>query len=90
MSGTKKSENAYVDSSAGENSSESNPAAKTIIHNGKTYFCHPIYINYAGSEDGYIINLKRLIPRKGLLNSTGYFQTAVYSDDGKKKVVRIS
>ena len=84
MKKNQKSENAYVDSSAGENSSESNPAAKTIIHNGKTYFCHPLYDNFGCSTDGYVINRKRLIPRKGKLNSTGYLTTAVYSN-GKQK-----
>ena len=86
MKKNQKSKIAYVNFSAGENSSTQIPAINTVFHDGKTYYVHPIYINYAGSEDGYIINLKRLIPRKGLLNSTGYFQTAVYSDDGRKKL----
>ena len=61
--------------SVGNQSSLPKPTAKTIIHNEKVYYIHPIYTNYAASKDGYIINLKRLIPRKGRLHSTGYFQT---------------
>ena len=38
MKKNQKSKIAYVDSSAGENSSEENPATKTIIHDGKTYY----------------------------------------------------
>ena len=73
MSGTKKLDNAYVCSQAGENAFSKIPAAKTIIHNGKTYYVHHKYDNYAGSEDGYVINLKRLIPSKGHLHPTGYY-----------------
>ena len=79
---------AYVCSQAGENASSSIPASKTIINDGKTYYVHPIYNNYAGSEDGYIINRKRLIPRKGRLNLTGYLETTVRSDDCKIKIYK--
>ena len=70
--------------SVGNQSSLPKPTAKTIIHNEKVYYIHPIYTNYAASKDGYIINLKRLIPRKGRLHSTGYFQTDVYHNGRKK------
>ena len=40
--------------------------------NDKTYFIHPIFQNYAASADGYIINRKRLEPRKGYLSENGY------------------
>ena len=86
MSGTKKSDNTYVDFPAGENSSEQIPAINTVIHDGKKYFIHPIYNNYGCSTDGYIINCKRLVPRKGRLNLTGYLQTYVYNQNGKKNI----
>ena len=50
---------AYVCSQAGENASSQIPATNTVIYDGKTYYCHPIYHNYAASKDGYIINRKR-------------------------------
>ena len=84
MSGTKKSDNEYVDFPASENSSTQIPATNTLIHDGKTYFIHPIYNNYGCSKDGYVINRKRLIPRKGDLHLTGYFRTTVYNQNGKK------
>ena len=61
-----------LDSSAGEKS-----LAKTIIHNEKTYYCHPIYTNYGSSKDGYIINRKTLKPTKGRLRRTGYLDIVV-------------
>ena len=73
-----------LDSSAGENSSTKILASNTVFYEGKTYFIHPIYNNYAGSEDGYIINCKRLIPRKGILHLTGYLQTSVCNQNGIK------
>ena len=84
MSGTKKSDNEYVDFPASENSSTKILATNTLIHDGKTYFIHPIYNNYGCSKDGYVINRKRLIPRKGDLHLTGYFRTTVYNQNGKK------
>ena len=60
-----------MDSQVGENLAKTIPTTKTIIHDGKTYYIHPIYDNYAASEDGYIINRKKLIPKKGRLQSTG-------------------
>ena len=42
-------------------------------HNDKTYFIHPTFQNYAASADGYIINRKRLEPRKGYLSENGYY-----------------
>ena len=41
--------------------------------NDKTYFIHPTFQNYATSADGYIINRKRLEPRKGYLSENGYY-----------------
>ena len=61
------------------------PAINTVFHDGKTYYCHPIYPNYAGSEDGYIINRKRLNPRKGRLHLDGYLQTTVHNKNSDKK-----
>ena len=84
MSGTKKLDNANMNFSAGENSSTQIPATKTFIHNEKTYHIHPIYTNYCTSEDGYIINRKRLNPRKGRLRFDGYLETTVYNQNGKK------
>ena len=84
MKKNQKSKIAYVDSSAGENLAKTIPATKTIIHNEKTYYCHPIYTNYGSSKDGYIINRKRLIPRKGILHLTGYLQTSVCNQNGIK------
>ena len=80
-----KSKITYVDSSASENSSTQIPATNTIFHEGKTYFIHPIYHNFGSSTDGYIINCKRLIPRKGRLHYNGYLQTTVYSNDSQIK-----
>ena len=69
-----------LDSSAGEKS-----VANTVIHNeGKKYFIHHKYDNYGSSKDGYIINRKRLIPRKGILHLTGYLQTTVRNQNGIK------
>ena len=84
MSGTKKSDNAYVDFPASENSSTQILASNTVIHNEKTYYIHPIYNNYGCSTDGYIINCKRLVPRKGNLQFNGYLCTSVYNQNGKK------
>ena len=77
-----KSENQLLDSSTKKLSNN------TMIINGKKYYIHPIYHNYAGSKDGYIINRKRLIPRKGYLKQSGYLQTTVYSNDGKLKMFK--
>ena len=73
-----------MDSSAGENPSLPNPAEKTIIHEGKTYFCHPLYDNFGCSKDGYIINRKRLEPSKGRLRFDGYLETTVRNQNGIK------
>ena len=85
MRGTKKSDNANMNFSVSENSSTKILASKTIIHNEKTYHIHPIYTNYGSSKDGYIINCKRLKPRKGRLNLTGYLETSVCNQNSKKK-----
>ena len=80
-----KSKITYVDSSVSENSSTQILAINTVFHEGKTYYCHPIYNNYAASKDGYIINCKRLKPRKGTLHLTGYLGISVYKQNGEKK-----
>ena len=73
-----------MDSHAGENLAKTISAANTIIHNEKVYFVHPIYNNYGCSKDGYVINLKKLIPRKGTPNESGYLNNFVSSNDGKR------
>ena len=47
--------------------------SNTFDHNNKTYFIHPTFQNYGASADGYIINRKRLEPRKGYLSPNGYY-----------------
>ena len=79
-----KSKIANMNFSASENSSSQILATNTVFHDGKTYFIHPIYTNYGSSTDGYIINRKRLIPRKGILHLTGYLQTTVRNQNGIK------
>ena len=77
------SDKAYMCSQAGENASPKIPATKTIIHNGKTYYVHPLYMNFAASEDGYNnnnnhnINRKTLKPSRGRLRQDGYFDISV-------------
>ena len=77
-------QNLDVVETVGSQSTMSNPTTKTIIHNEKTYYCHPLYDNYGCSTDGYIINSMRLVPRKGRLNLAGYLNTGVYNQNGKK------
>ena len=48
-------------------------------HNDKTYFIHPTFQNYAASIDGYIINRKRLEPRRGNLSCNGYYNVSLGS-----------
>ena len=62
-----------------------NSSVNTLVYNGKIYYIHPIYNNYAASKDGYIINCKRLKPRKGTLHLTGYLGISVYKQNGEKK-----
>ena len=88
MKKNQKSKIAYVNFSAGENSSTQIPAINTVFHDGKTYYFHPIYTNYGSSKDGYIINCKRLKPRKGRLRLDGYLGTSVRSDDCKIKIYK--
>ena len=83
MKKNQKSKIAYVDSSAGENLAKTIPATKTIIHEDKKYYIHPIYTKYGCSKDGYIINKKKLIPRKGRLHYNGYLNITIISNDGK-------
>ena len=87
MKKNQKSENAKMDSHAGENSSTQIPAINTVFHEGKTYYCHPIYHNYGCSTDGYIINRKRLVPSKGNLQPNGYLNIGVYNQNGRKKIL---
>ena len=56
MKKNQKSKIANMNFSASENSSTQILATNTVIHDGKTYFIHPIYTNYGSSTDGYIIN----------------------------------
>ena len=84
MKKNQKSENAKMDSHAGENPAKTIPATKTIIHNEKTYYCHPLYDNYGCSKDGYIINSKTLKPTKGRLTKIGYLETSVRNQNIKK------
>lgn len=76
-SGTPSLQNPDMVDSAGDQSSERNPAAKTFIHEDRVYYVHPLYTNYGASKDGYIVNRKRLKPTKGRLRSTGYLDTCV-------------
>ena len=85
MKKNQKSKIANMNFSAGENSSTQIPAINTVFHEGKTYYCHPIYTNYGSSKDGYIINCKRLKPRKGRLRLDGYLGTSVCNQNSKKK-----
>ena len=55
MKKNQKSKIAYVDFPVGENSSLSNPTTKTIIHDGKTYYCHPNCENYVQLMDTLLI-----------------------------------
>ena len=89
MSGTKKSDNTYVDFPAGENSSEQIPAINNVIHDGKTYYIHHKYDNYGCSTDGYIINLKRMNPSKGHFNSTGYYSWSFSGKNKEKKCYHV-
>ena len=65
-----------------------NLVKKTFVNDGKKYYIHPIYNNYGCSKDGYIINRKRLVPRKGRLHCTGYLETTVCSNDGKNRIFK--
>ena len=47
--------------------------SNTFKHDNKTYFIHPTFQNFGASADGYIINRKRLEPRKGYLSENGYY-----------------
>ena len=84
-SSTQSTQNLDVVETVGSQSTMTNPTTNTIIHNEKTYYCHPIYSNYGCSKDGYIINKKTLIPRKGNLQFNGYLTTAVYNFNIQKR-----
>ena len=47
--------------------------SNTFKHDNKTYFIHPTFQNFGASADGYIINRKRLEPRKGYLSENDYY-----------------
>ena len=68
-----------------ENVLDYSDGANTVFHDGKTYYIHPIHTKYGCSKDGYIINSKKLIPRKGNLQHNGYLLVSVKSDDNKQK-----
>ena len=82
-SGTPSTQNPDMVESVGVQSFKQKPIAKTIIHNEKTYYIHPIHTKYGCSKDGYIINKNRLIPRKGRLHFNGYLNMTVISNEGK-------
>ena len=48
-----------------------------IIVNGKSYNIHSTYNLYAGSEDGYIIQIIRQNQMKGVINQNGYLMVHV-------------
>ena len=49
----------------------------TITINNCVYITHPIYNLYAGSKDGYIINIVKQIPNKGNKSNKGYLKVSV-------------
>ena len=84
-SGTPSTQNPDMVESVGVQSFKQKPIAKTININDKIFYIHPIYDNYGCSKDGYIINKKTLIPRKGNLQFNGYVTTAVYNFNIQKR-----
>ena len=79
-------QNLDVVETVGSQSTMTNPTTKTIIHEDKKYDIHPIYNNYGCSKDGYIIHLRILKPRKGILHQTGYLFTTVNSKNYNKSM----
>lgn len=55
-----------------------------IILNGESYYIHPTHKLYAGNKNGYIINITKIIPMRGNISNSGYFQINVRKD-GKQK-----
>ena len=45
---------------------------KKIEIYGSTYFCHPIYDQYASSEDGHVIDILKKATHMGILGYGGY------------------
>ena len=86
-SSTPNTQNLDMDVAASLHLSSQNLAAKTIIHNEKTYYIHPIYNNYAASEDGKVINLQTKETGIGTLHKYGryYFQAAKVFKPGEKR-----
>ena len=82
-SSTQSTQNLDVVETVGSQSTMTNPTTKTIIHEDKKYYIHPIHTKYGCSKDGYIINKKKLIPRKGRLHYNGYLNITIISNDGK-------
>ena len=73
-----KSKNQLLDSSTKKFST------KIIIYNGKTYYIHPIYNNYAASKSGKVINCQTMNKFSGSNNHTGYLSVNVNSVDKSK------
>ena len=86
QSSTQSTQNLDVVETVGSQSTMSNPTTKTIIHDGKTYYVHPIHTKYGCSKDGYIIHLRILKSRKGILHQTGYLFTTVNSKNYNKSM----
>ena len=88
MSGNKKSDNAYMNFSVGENSSKQIPTSNTIFYNGKKYYIHPIYNEYGASKSGKVIYFQTMNKFSGTNNHTGYLSVAVKSNDNKRKTMQ--
>ena len=58
---------------------------KYILENGKKFFIHPVYKKYAANEDGEIIHVKLVKPRKGIVNQNGYFKFSIYLERNRYK-----
>ena len=56
-----------------------------ILENGKKYFKHFVYKKYAANEDGEIIHVKLLKPRRGNLKETGYLSFTIYLEKNRYK-----
>ena len=57
-SGTPSTQNPDMVESVGVQSFKQKPIAKTININDKIFYIHPMYTNYASSNDGQLLNMK--------------------------------
>ena len=57
-SGTPSTQNPDMVESVGVQSFKQKPIAKTININDKIFYIHPVYTNYASSDDGQLLNMK--------------------------------